>query len=132
MHGSQIDSGDFRQLAAANDLWKEITGQPMFFVGLGAHRDWYNQNRETAKGLLNTFLEAAKYVQDHPETVEDVKDAIGLKNPQQVDMAKKRIPPVYATRWDADVIKNAQHIIDRALELKIIPKAPAESVFAIP
>ncbi|MBI4320584.1 MAG: ABC transporter substrate-binding protein [Chloroflexi bacterium] len=127
-----IASGDYRQLAWQNDIWKELTGQPMFFIGLGTYRDWVNQNRETARRLLKTFTECAKYIQDHPEVIEEVKDSVGLKTPQEVELAKKRMPEIFATEWNDKVIKNAQLIVDRSVDLKIVPKAPAESIFVMP
>ncbi|MBI4318659.1 MAG: ABC transporter substrate-binding protein [Chloroflexi bacterium] len=127
-----IETGNFRELASANDLWKGITGQPMFFIGVGAHREWYEQNKDTTRRLLNCLIEGAKYVQEHPEAIEEIKDLLDLKTPREVELAMKRMPPFYAAQWDDNTFKNAELIIKRSAELKIIEQVPKEGVFVVP
>ncbi|MBI2954303.1 MAG: ABC transporter substrate-binding protein [Chloroflexi bacterium] len=127
-----ILTGKFRQLMSYNDEWKKLTGQPMFMIGLAAHRPWIDQNKDVAALLNKMVLEGTNYIIKNPGVFDENKDFLGVKDAAAIKMIQERMPSIYPDRWDASFVKNAQHIIDRAVELKILPSAPKQDMFIIP
>ncbi|MCL5959228.1 MAG: ABC transporter substrate-binding protein [Chloroflexi bacterium] len=130
--GSLISSGKYRALASMSDEWKRLTGEPMFMIGMGAHRPWIEQNRDVAVALNKMILETAKYVGQHPEVFEQNKEFLGLKDDTAVKTAQERMRGIFPEQWNETLIKNAQLIVDRSVELKIVEAAPKQSIFMIP
>ncbi len=128
---NMLATGKYRQILAYSEEWKRMTGQPMFMIGLAAHRPWIEQNKAVAGSLNKMVLDATRYIVQHPEVFEENKKFLGLRD-AAVKLAEKRMLSIYPDHWDANLIRNAKHIIDRAVELKIVPEAPKQDIFLIP
>ncbi|MBI2954304.1 MAG: ABC transporter substrate-binding protein [Chloroflexi bacterium] len=126
-----ILSGNYRRLMAYTEEWQKLTGQPMFMNGIAAHRSWVEQNRDTAAALTKIMIEAHSYIRKNPEVFEQNKDVLGLKSADAVKMAQERMPAIYPDRWDNELVQNAKHIVDRAVELKITAP-PKQDIFWVP
>lgn len=126
-----LATGKYRQIEGCNDVWKKLTGQDMFMTGLAAHRPWIEQNKDLASAMSKMVVEAAKYIRQHPEVFEENKDFLGVKDPQALKLVQERMPRIYPDHWDSELVKNAKHIIDRAVEVKIVPAAPQQDIFLI-
>jgi NitT/TauT family transport system substrate-binding protein len=60
--------GKFHQVDFGLDKWEEYTGtsnKP--YLGIAAHQDWAEENKDIIPNLYQTYLDAAKWVQENPE-----------------------------------------------------------------
>ena len=124
-----LATGDFRELFSLKDFWKETTGSPLGFVYSAAHKDWLDANKTAAKRALKTFLDAGKYINEHPEVLEKYKETLGWKTQEELAMMQKRMPGLYLTHWNSEDIKNARLILEKAIEAGIIPQGSDLDIF---
>lgn len=60
--------GKFHQVDFGLDKWEEYTGAKSIpYLGVAAHQDWAEKNKDSIPGLYKTFKEAAEWVQANPE-----------------------------------------------------------------
>ncbi len=124
-----ISTGEYKEILTPSVEWLRLTGSPMFMIGLTVHQDWLEANRETAKALTRVFYDAAIYIRANPGVFEEEKEFLGLKTPREIEIVRKRMSPIYFTVLTEKAVKNAEHILDRAVELQILKERPKGSVF---
>lgn len=124
--------GGYKVIGSLNEMWKAKTGEPMMSAGEAVHRDWYNANKSAAQNMTKIILEGTNYIQAHPETLDQFKDVIGLKTAEEVTLGQKRILPHIPTKWDDQIIANTRRLIERAVELGVVAKMPADPILALP
>ncbi len=129
--GNLLLTGKYKVFLDHNAEWKRLTGQNMFSIGLAAHQPWIDANRDAAKRLLAALLEAAQLIQRDPSVFQEFAQFLGLDSPAKVKAAEERMPKIYPTEWNAAIAENAESIIKKAVELKILAKAPDRRVTLI-
>lgn len=126
--GNLLTTGKYKVFLEENAEWKRVTGQNMFFVGLAAFDTWIKANRDVARRLVLALLEAAQTIRDDPSVFQQYADFLGLDTPAKVKAAQERMRAIYPTEWTRAEADNAESIIKRAVDLKILEKAPSRRV----
>lgn len=129
--GNLLTTGKYKTFLDYNEEWKRLTGQNMFSIGLAAHDDWVQQNRETAKRLVDAFLESAQLIQSDPTVFEEYASYLNLDTLAKVKAAQERMPRIYPTEWTPAIIENIQSMVQSAIELKILAKAPTRQYMVV-
>jgi len=128
---SLLAAGKIREITTMGELWKELTGERFAFVQIAAYEDWLKTHRKEAKSLVETFLEAAKFVNENPGLIEKHKDLLDLQTPGEIALAKKRIPGSFPTEWNQSSVDNINSLIKKAAEAGIITKMPEDPIVLI-
>lgn len=129
--GNLLLSGKYKLFLDHNAEWKRQTGQNMFSIGLAAHRSWVDANTDVARRLLAASLETARLIQKDPSVFQEYAKFLGLDTPERVKAAQERMPRIYPTEWTPAVTDSAEAIVKKAVELKILAKAPDRRVTVI-
>jgi len=126
-----LATGEIREITNHDELWKQLTGERFVFTGIAAHEDWLKTHKKEAKKLVQVFLEANKFIQENPDLIEKHKDLLGLQTPEEVALAKTRIPGSFPTEWNQSSVDNINSLIKKAAEAGIITKIPEDPIVLI-
>jgi len=121
-----IAEGKVRTVLDLESRWRNTTGSRMSFAMMSAHKSWIDAHPETFKKVSRVFLEAEKYVFEHPEIVADYKDMLGIKTEKGLEVAKNDVKRVIPDSWDPEVHKMA---IKKAIEFGLVPNIPYDDFF---
>jgi ABC-type nitrate/sulfonate/bicarbonate transport system substrate-binding protein len=125
-----LATGDFRVVMTLGEQWEELTGAPLFMLGLGAQRAWVEENPETARRVSAMMQDVLQRLHDDPELVGRYLETFDLDE-AVVEVAKERMSRIYIPQDPAEIEDNVQLILERALELGIIDEIP-EPIFEQP
>ncbi|MBI3078404.1 MAG: ABC transporter substrate-binding protein [Deltaproteobacteria bacterium] len=122
--------GKAREVVKVNDLWKQLTGQPMLMIGLAAHQEWIQANPARARRLAAALAAGIAYIRERPEqALQEGRKGQGIRSDAELALLKQRYPVVFPERWDAGIIRSAQVVVDKAVEYGFLERAPTEPVF---
>ncbi len=127
-----ITEGWAEEVLRVNDLWKELTGQPMLMVGLSAYEDWIKKNPELAKKVAKTMADGVEYIKAHTDqVVEALREPQGIKTDAEAALLKKRYPIHLPERWDEKIIESAHLVIRKNVEYGLLERMPEKDLFII-
>lgn len=126
--GNLLTTGKYKVFLEENAEWKRLTGQDMFFVGLAAFDSWLTANKDAARRLVQAVLKTAQTIREDATVFQQYADFLGLDSPAKVKAAQDRMTPIYPTEWTPATADNAESLIKRATDLKILDKAPGRRV----
>ncbi len=129
--GNLLTTGKYKVFLEENAEWKRLTGQNMFFVGLAAFDSWLQSNQDAARRLVQAVLKTAQTIREDPTVFQQYADFLGLDTPTKVKAAQDRMTPIYPTEWNRATADNAESIVKRALELKILDKDPGRRLATV-
>jgi NitT/TauT family transport system substrate-binding protein len=122
-----LAEGKFRVLLGMNDEWKKRMKTDWLFQGLAAHRSWLERNSGAARRLLDLVLDGCRRIRAEPDLVAAEAAFLGLKSPAAIDLAKKRMPQIFPTEWNATVVGNVLDVVREAVRIKQIPEMPSNN-----
>lgn len=129
--GNLLTTGKYKVFFEENAEWKRLTGRDMFFVGIAAFESWLKDNRDAAKRLVQAQLKTAQVIKDDPAVFQQYADFLGLDTPAKVKSAQERMANIYPREWNKALAQNADSIVKRAVELKILDKPPGRQVTTV-
>src|SRR3989338_151574 len=119
-------TGKYRQIAELENIWEKAAGGPMPLVSLTAHKSWIEQNPRKVKRLRKTILDAATFIRENPQVVEEYKDLLNIQTDATLKLMKESLPLSYPASWNDE----AHHFaITKAMEFGIIKSIPHEDIF---
>jgi ABC-type nitrate/sulfonate/bicarbonate transport system substrate-binding protein len=124
-----LAGGKYRELLNPNEAWRAITGSPLFLVGLAARQRWIDQNPDTARAVKATILDATRYIREHPDVFEEEREALGIQSDAHLALVKQRMADVYLPEQDAALVRSIEEIVDRSVDLGIVPAKPNKDLF---
>jgi NitT/TauT family transport system substrate-binding protein len=124
-----LATGKYRELLNPNEAWRQITGSPMFLVGLAARQRWIDQNLDTARAVKATILDATRYIREHPDVFEEEREALGIQSEAHLALVKQRMADIYLPEQDAALVRSIEEIVDRSVDLGIVPTKPHKDLF---
>lgn len=126
-----LAEGKFRVIMGLNEEWKKATKQNWLFVCAGAHREWLDANRATAKRVADMLVEAERQISKNPDLVEAEAAFLGLKTKAEIDLAKERMPAFYPTEWNDATVANVMEGVREAARLGQIKQMPGPELVTI-
>jgi NitT/TauT family transport system substrate-binding protein len=124
-----LATGKYRELLNPNEAWRQLTGSPMFLVGLAARQQWIDQNLDTARAVKATVLDATRYIREHPDVFDEEREALGIQSEAHLALVKQRMADIYLGEPDAALVRSIEEIVDRSVELGIVPAKPPKELF---
>ena len=119
-------TGKYRQIAELENIWEKAAGAPMPLVSLTAHKSWIEQNPRKVKRLRKTILDAATFIRENPQVVEEYKDLLNIQTDETLKLMKESLPLSYPASWNDEA---HQFAITKAMEFGIIKSIPHEDIF---
>lgn len=125
-----IQAGVGVEVARIRDMWKEATGTPMLMIGTVAYEDWLNANKSTARKINATIAAAIGVFKKNPRKVIDTyRKHLRVKTDAHAALLEKRMPSVYADRWDDKIVKNLELVVSKSVEFGLVKKVPEAKMF---
>jgi ABC-type nitrate/sulfonate/bicarbonate transport system substrate-binding protein len=123
-----LAEGKFRVIMSMNDEWRKKKNQDWLFLCVGAHRSWLDKNRAVAQRLAATLLEASRSIRDEPTLITAEAEFLALKTPQEIALAQQRMPAIFPTEWNKDVIASVVDSMEEAVRMKQIASMPSGKI----
>ncbi len=125
------NQGKFHEVDFGINRWKEYTGSERIpYLGVAAHQEWVEANKELIPKLYKTYVDAANWIKDHPK---EAADLIAKKIPggkpeviQQLIANNDRLG-MDVTPSSA-LVKDIQAVFQAGLDIGYIKKMPDESI----
>lgn len=127
---SLLSTGNYRAIMTPTETWEESTGAPLFMLGVAARQAWIDEHPEAASRLVDVFDELLEMIDSDPEIIRNYQAELDLDD-EAMDIAVERMADIYIPETAEDVEENVDHILDRSLELGVIPEIP-DTVFVDP
>ncbi|WP_421617229.1 ABC transporter substrate-binding protein [Brevibacillus sp. TJ4] len=65
--------GKFHEVDFGRDRWKEYTGSDRIpYLGVAAHQDWVEANKELVPKLYQSYVDAANWLQENPQEAAEI------------------------------------------------------------
>jgi len=97
-----LASGRYRVLLEFNEEFRRMTASDNLFIALAAKPEWLSANPDTARALRRALAEAVETFRKNPLAYLERygPDIFGLREPHELQLAARRLPPLYTARWD--------------------------------
>ena len=122
---SLIASGKFKSAAALGDSWSEKEGGLVLpFVVIAANRDWYERNKDTAKKVVETILDAGRFIQERPSVISELADYLNkynLNTPPIIALLEANSPKQLPNNYGEKEMRAFERYFAQAKELGFIP-----------
>jgi ABC-type nitrate/sulfonate/bicarbonate transport system substrate-binding protein len=85
-----------------NEEFRRMTASDNLFIALAAKPEWLSANPDTARALRRALAEAVETFRKNPLAYLERygPDIFGLREPHELQLAARRLPPLYTGRWD--------------------------------
>jgi len=126
-----IGSGKYKEIFNLNEQWKKMTGISKTIAFFAGYSDWIDSNIELVRATKAAIIETNEHISKTPDVIDEYKGIFGLEKKEELEAAKKRIPPLYTARWDAEVERSLAADMKELFEdgfIDGIPKGPVVRV----
>jgi ABC-type nitrate/sulfonate/bicarbonate transport system substrate-binding protein len=113
------------------DFWKDKFEMKPPLVGWAAYDGWINNHKAEADAFSKSYLEASKYIIDHPEIFDDlqVRQELGIVNDQEAEIWKQRSSMFLPSQWGNEEIANETKFLEMAKDAGVIQQDYPTDVF---
>lgn len=118
-----VATGDYRSIMVPTEEWEELTGQPLFMLGVAARESWVEDNTEAARRLVALFDELLGEIEGNPELLGEYQEELELDD-EAMEIVEERMPGIYITDDAEAVSDNVDYILERSVELGILDEVP--------
>lgn len=125
-----LASGKYREVMNPNQTWIQMMGSPLFMVGLAAKQSWIDQNRDTARAVKATILDATTYLRQRPEVYDEERELLGIRSEDELALVKQRMGKIFMPEQDPAMIRSIEEIVEQAVALGIVDEKPHRELFA--
>ena len=120
-----VPGSQFRTIVKLEDLWStNENGLPLPFVVTAAHEDWLASNKETARRLVKTLIEASEFMQKNPSVILELSEYLEerkLTSPEVAQLVAENVPELLFEKWGEEEIAGLERLFQRAEEFGVIP-----------
>ena len=98
-----LASGRYRTVMDFNEEFRRLTAADNLFIALAAHPEWVLRNPELARRIRQTLADGVAAFRSNPAGYLERygREIFGLDSPAEIQLAARRLPPLYTSRWDA-------------------------------
>lgn len=124
---SQPDT--YRRLSQLNSMWQDRTGHTLPLTSWWAYSDWYDQNTETAAGLLRGSKRAAEHWQENTRSIlEEYGETASVDNDAKIDVVDEwaNQGQVFQTEADQSYIDSTWRFVELMSQYEFISEAPSK------
>ncbi len=129
--GSLVSTGKYRVVFGLNQYWKELVGSDMLFAGVSADQAWLEGNKDTAKRIAASLVEAGRVIRSDPTVFDEFGKVFGFMAPAELELAKQRLPAYFPTDWGTHEIESARRLIAEAVATGITKTLDREIVVGL-
>ncbi len=98
-----LASGRYRAVMDFNEEFRRLTAADNLFIALAAKAEWIAANADVARRIRLALAEAVAAFRANPVGYLERygREVFGLDSPAEVQLAARRLAPLYTSRWDA-------------------------------
>lgn len=121
-------AGGYRPLFSLNEKWTEITGNPLYMLGVSANKNWLESHEEEAKCAATAVHEATQLLADDDGVYSDLREELGATDDQHLSKLAENLGAIYTTQTAEEAASAVQEQLKIAVELELVSAVP-EPVF---
>lgn len=132
---SLLASEEYRVIGKMEDFWNEKVGRKQPFVVAVARGDWYENNKEAATAVRDTYFEVGELIRNNPELISgktELLESMFLFSPAEHQLVAENYPKDVYTVWDNSVIEDLDFLKDKAVEIGLFPPVDLSDFYARP
>ncbi len=97
-----LASGRYRTVMDFNEEFRRLTAADNLFIALAAKPEWVTANAAVARAIRQALAEAVAAFRANPVGYLERygREIFGLESPAEVQLAARRLTPLYTGRWD--------------------------------
>lgn len=123
------DAGAYTTFDLAR-LWSKATGQSKIpYLGLAARSDWISSHKKQVSELYQTYVDAAKYVQNHPaEAARTISEATDISESAVLALLKSSRLRLHVY-WASTQTEAVNSVFSAAVKSGYLSKVPQNVVY---
>lgn len=124
---SQPDT--YRRITQLNNMWQERAGNTLPLTSWWSYSDWYEQNTETAAGLLRGARSAAKYWRENTRSIlQEHGEPASIDNKAKIDVVVEwaKQGQVFLTEADQSYVDSTWQFVELMKKYEFIPEVPSQ------
>jgi ABC-type nitrate/sulfonate/bicarbonate transport system substrate-binding protein len=112
------------------DVEAGLPFEPNVSMLLAAKQSWIDQNRDTARAVKATILDATTYLRQRPEVYDEERELLGIRSEDELALVKQRMGKIFMPEQDPAMIRSIEEIVEQAVALGIVDEKPRRELFA--
>lgn len=120
--------GGYRPLFALDAKWEEITGNPLYMLGITANQEWFEGHAEEAACAVEAIQEAGRLLAEDASVYEGLAEDLGAKDDEHLSLLTENLGSIYSTETAAEAEPAVAEQLKVAKELGLVPSVP-EKIF---
>lgn len=120
--------GGYRPILKLNEQWQELTGNPLYMLGISANSAWLADHRNEAECAVSAVRKATEMLADDPKVYEDLRKTLEAKNDKHLTELSKNLGVIYTPESAEEAAGPVRQQLEEAKKLGLIPKVP-EPIF---
>ena len=117
-------AGGYRPLFKLTDQWQEITGDPLYMLGISANKQWISGHEEEAECVVSAVHKATELLATDPAIYEDLQGILGAEDQQHLTELTKNLGEIYTYQTADEAAPAIQKQLEEAEKLGLIPSVP--------
>lgn len=117
-------AGGFRPLFKLTDQWEEITGDPLYMLGISANKKWLSGHEKEADCVVSAVHKATEMLATDPSVYEDLQDILGAKDQEHLAELTKNLGEIYTYDTADEAAPAIDKQLKEAAKLGLIPAVP--------
>lgn len=120
--------GGYRPIANLNDQWRELTGDPLYMLGVTANTAWLDEHEAEARCAVSAVRKATEMLANDPSVYQELKDELKATSDEHLSDLAKNFGQIYTFESADEAEGSIRGQLKTAKELDLIPTVP-DSVF---
>ena len=117
-------AGGYRPLFKLTDQWQEITGDPLYMLGISANKQWISGHEKEAECVVSAVHKATELLATDPAIYEDLQGILGAEDQQHLTELTENLGEIYTYESADEAAPAIQKQLEEAEKLGLIPSVP--------
>jgi NitT/TauT family transport system substrate-binding protein len=119
-----LAAGEYRPILKLNDQWQEVTGDPLYMLGVSANSAWLDGHEKEAKCAVSAVREATEMLANDTSVYQELKDELKAKNDEHLSDLADNLGAIYTSESADEAEGSIRRQLEVAKDLDLIPDVP--------
>lgn len=120
--------GGYRPLFKLTEKWQELTGNPLYMLGIAANSAWLDQHKSDAQCAASAVRKATDMLANDPSVFEGLKQTLKAHDDEHLAELTKNLGAIYTPESAEEAAGPIMEQLEEAKQLGMIPAVP-ERIF---
>lgn len=116
--------GGYRPIFKLNEKWQELTGNPLYMLGVSASSAWLDGHEAEARCAVSAVHKATEMLANDPSVYEDLRDKLKAKSDKHLSELAENLGAIYTFESAQEAEGSIRNQLEVAEELGLIPAVP--------